>query len=162
MTPLQTVQKLLSLMGLEAQVTEAKDAQGTVIRITTSESGLLIGNHGDTLSALNQLVKKIHEKELVEGVHLSVDVNGYLARRVEALETEAKLLAERARTFRYDIEMSPMSSYERMVIHATLKDMPDIETMSHGEGKLRHIVVRYKDPASSSAPQPSTEEDSVL
>ncbi|MEN9389939.1 MAG: single-stranded nucleic acid binding spoIIIJ-associated protein [Candidatus Parcubacteria bacterium] len=161
MTPLQTVQKLLSFMGITAEAVEAKDAQGTVIRITTAESGLLIGNHGDTLSAINQLVKKIHEKELVDGAHLSVDVNGYLARRVEALEAEAKLLAERARTFRYDIEMSPMSSYERMVIHATLKDMPDIETMSVGEGKLRHIVVRYKDPNAPSAPVP-TAEDSVL
>ena len=161
MTPPQTVQKLLSFMGITAEVAESKDAQGTAIRITTSESGVLIGNHGDTLSALNQIVKKIHEKELVEGAHLSVDVNGYLARRVEALEAEAKLLAERARTFRHDIEMSPMSSYERMVIHATLKDMPDIETTSLGEGRLRHIVVRYKDPAAPSTP-PTMGEEPVL
>lgn len=147
--PVRTELKtLLGKLGLAYDDVEVSELAGSVVfTIKTTESGKLIGTHGEALSALNHIVKKMLEAKVPRDAHFTIDVNGYQARRIKSLEDQARLVAERARTFRYDVELSPMSSYERMIIHSTLKDMPDIETMSHGEGKLRHIVVRYRDPS---------------
>ena len=142
------LKSLLEKIGLPYDQIEVSESLGsTVFTIRTTESGKLIGNHGETLSALNHIVKKMLESKLSDEQRFVVDVNGYHQRQVKSLEDQARLVAERARTFRYDVELSPMTAYERMIIHSTLKEMPDIETVSHGEGKLRHIVVRYRDPS---------------
>lgn len=148
----KTITELLEKLGLPVDEVSVSELGGsTVFAIKTPESGKLIGTHGEALSALNHLVKKMLEDKIPREEHFTVDVNGYHARKVRSLEDQARLVAERARTFRYDVELSPMSSYERMIIHSTLKDMPDIETISHGEGHLRHIVVRYRDPGAAQA-----------
>ena len=126
-------------------------AGSTIFTIRTAESGKLIGNNGETLSAVNHLVKKILEKALPRDAHFVVDVNGYQQKKIKSLEDQARLVAERARTFHYDVELPPMTAYERMIIHSTLKEMSDIQTTSFGEGALRHIVVRYVDPAAPKA-----------
>lgn len=139
---------LLEKLGLPYDRIEVTESLGsTVFTIQTTESGKLIGNHGETLSALNHIVKKMLESKLEKEDHFVVDVNGYHQKKIKSLEDQAKLVAERARTFHYDVELPPMTAYERMIIHSTLKVMPDIETVSHGEGPLRHIVVRYRDPS---------------
>lgn len=114
--------------------------------IETSESKLLIGPQGEHIRALNTLIKRILEKQMgADMPHFLIDVNGYHRKRIEELGQNAKLLAERVRTFRSSAEMSPMNAYERMIIHATFANDPEIETASEGEGKFRHVVIRYKE-----------------
>ena len=55
-----------------------------------------------------------------------------------------RLLAQRARLFKHDVEMGPMSAYERLVVHELFADDPEIKTESQGEGKFRHIVLKHK------------------
>lgn len=141
-----TLKEVLDKLHIPCEAIDVSELGGsTFFSIQTPDSGILIGTRGETLSAFNHLVKKILEKSVPHDFHYVIDVNGYQAKKIKALEDQARLVAERARTFRYDIELDPMSSYERMIIHSTLKEMPDIETTSLGEGPLRHIVVRYKD-----------------
>ena len=59
----------------------------------------------------------------------------------------ARMLAQRARLFKHDVEMEPKSAYERLVIHELFSNDPEIKTESAGEGKFRHIVLKYKDAA---------------
>ncbi len=152
-----TIKTCLEKLGIHFDdVAVSESAGNTVFTVRTSESGVLIGTRGEALSALNHVVKKMLEKQLPHDAHFIVDVNGYHVRHIKSLEDQARLVAERARTFRYDIELSPMSAYERMIVHSTLKGIPDVETISHGEGKLRHIVVRYKDPAAPKSADAST------
>ena len=54
-------------------------------------------------------------------------------------------MAERARFFKKDIEMSPMTAYERMIVHSSFSDFPDIETESFGGGRDRFVVIKYKE-----------------
>lgn len=147
-----TLKGMLDRLGLPYDQIEVSEVAGsTLVTVRTAESGKLIGTHGETLSALNHLIKRMLESQLPKEQHFTVDVNGYHQKKIKSLEDQARLVAERARTFRYDVGLPPMTAYERMVIHSTLKDMPDIETVSHGEGALRHIVVRYKDPSTPTA-----------
>ena len=134
----------------------------TVFSIETDDGRSLIGLHGDTVHALDHLVKKIAEKKLSRGssevdqpeqpsappgeqerLQFLVDVNDYRARQIRDLETKALMMAERARSFQYDVELSPMSSYERLIIHTVLSGVPDVKTESQGEGRNRRVVIKY-------------------
>lgn len=153
-----TIRSLLDTLGVEYEtVTHAAQGGSTLFTVSSKDSAMLIGTNGETLQAINHLVKKILEPKMGREQHFTIDVNGYQSKKIKSLEDQARVVAERARTFRYDIEMSPMSSYERMIVHSALKGMPDIDTTSTGEGALRRIVVRYKDPNAPAAPAAPTE-----
>ena len=114
-----------------------------VVLVTTSDSKALIGTKGETLRALNFLVQKMAEKRGLEA-RFMVDVNRYQLRRIEELQNQARILAERARVFQHDVEMPPLSAYERMIVHSTLSEDPDLITESSGEGKFRRVVIKWK------------------
>ena len=72
-----------------------------------------------------------------------VDVNDHRARQIRDLQTKAVMMAERARSFQYDVELTPMSAYERLIIHTTLQNAPNVKTESQGEGRNRRVVIKY-------------------
>lgn len=98
---------------------------------------------GETLKAIDHLVKKMAEKQGLVDALFVIDVDGYRARQIKELEQKAIIMAERARSFQYDVELTPMSSYERLIIHSVLAQAPNIKTESRGEGRDRRVVIRY-------------------
>jgi len=141
----EKIRELIGKLGVTVEDIAVSEAAGhTLFTIKTQDSGVLIGTRGETLHALNHIVKKMFEKTGDEKIfRFVVDVNGYHLKHIKMLEIQATMLAERARTFKYDIEMSPMSPYDRLIVHSTLSDAPGVSTESQGEGKLRHIIIRY-------------------
>ncbi len=120
-----------------------------LFRVHSPDSALLIGGGGETLRALNHIIRKLQERTLAkdeaaeERPPFLIDVNGYQAKRIKELHDSARLLAERARLFQHDVEMPPMAPYERMIVHAFLSEYPDVATQSSGEGKFRRVVIRF-------------------
>jgi spoIIIJ-associated protein len=155
----EMVKTLVKKLGIDADGVEVTEAAGhTLLTIRTKDSGALIGARGDTLSALNHLVKRALEgKGGAEEPRFVVDVNGYHLKHIKNLESQATMLAERARTFQYDIEMSPMSAYDRLIVHSALQNAPDVSTESRGEGKMRHVVIRYSAASPKSADTPESD-----
>lgn len=145
------VEEFLNAMGADYQeVSELEIAGQTVYMIRANDGKALIGAHGDTIHALDLLVKKVVERayaspgtEQEEMPHFLVDVNDYRTAQIRDLQTKAKMMAERARSFQYDVELSPMSAYERLIVHTTLQDEPNVKTESFGEGRGRRVVIRY-------------------
>ncbi len=108
----------------------------------------MIGVRGAHLSALNHLLRRIVWKQQGEEspestVDFRVDVNDYHEKLRAELTQRAHILAGRARSFKTNVEMDPMSSYERMIVHALFQDTPDIKTESVGEGSKRRVVIKY-------------------
>lgn len=147
-TPADILKELLDTMGaVYDRVVEDTVAGQTVYRIEVADGRILIGSHGDTVHAIDHLVKKIVEKNSGkdgESPLFLVDVNDYRTKQIKEIQTKALMMAERARSFQYDVELSPMSAYERLIVHATLADSPNVKTESHGEGRNRRIVIKYK------------------
>ncbi len=126
-------------------VSVSEDEGSTICSLETPQSEYLIGVHGETLASLTYLFRKIVEKKMPEASvrTISIDVNGYRRRRTETLRGVAKMLAERARTFRHDVEMEPLPPYDRLIIHSFFENHPWISTESKGEGRDRHVVLKY-------------------
>lgn len=153
------IKDLIGKLGITHEGVHVSEAAGhTLFTVRTADSGALIGARGETLHALNHLVKKIleDEEESDETFRFVVDVNGYHLKHIKMLEAQATMLAERARTFKYDIEMSPMSAYDRLIVHSSLTNAPDVKTESQGEGKVRHIVIKYTGAGATPAPENSS------
>ncbi len=117
----------------------------TVVAISSTDSERLIGPDGEHLRALNSVARRIAEHAHgVEAASFLIDVNGFHEAQMERVRDNARLLAQRARLFKHDVEMDPMSSYERLVVHELFAEDPEIKTESQGEGKFRHIVLKHK------------------
>jgi spoIIIJ-associated protein len=143
MTPKEIIERILKDMGVSYTSLEETELLGNIVfAIKTEESKQLIGRNGETLRALTHIVKKMVEKAGGDR-KFGIDVNGYRANKIKELEKTARLLAERARSLKYDVEMAPMSAYERMVVHSVLADEKEIETESRGEGRDRRLVIKF-------------------
>ena len=122
-----------------------------IYMIQADDARQLIGGHGDAIHAIDYLVKKIVEQKngprtedsVSTDDHFLIDVNEYRTKQIKDLQTKALMMAERARSFQYDVELSPMSAYERLIVHTTLQNAPNVKTESQGEGRNRRVVIRY-------------------
>ena len=140
-----TIEELLRLMKIPFDSVEILENQYTLspkFVIKTADSALLIGTKGVNLLAFNHVIKKMAgaDKE-EESAKFFIDVNNYQDKLEEELKNKAKIMSERARSFKTDIELDPMSSYERMVIHSELAGRGDVKTKSWGEGESRHLLI---------------------
>ena len=134
------VQRVASAIG--ANVTVAAGERDGVVTITCfgEDLGLLIGKHGQTIDAIQYLANAIVRTE--GGTHeVVVDAAGYRARRKATLEAVANRAARRATATGKEIELDPMTSIERKIVHEALKDDPEVETESEGTEPNRYVVL---------------------
>ena len=123
---------------------ESEDLGGPVFEIEGDDSGLLIGRRGETLRALQFMVKFIAGRQLGERVNLMIDVEGYQQRRYDSLANLAQRVAQRVASNGRSITLEPMPPNERRIIHMTLSEHASVTTESIGAGNERQVVVRIR------------------
>ncbi len=141
------IREFIEKMGITIESIDDTSTTGQVIyNINTPHSKQLIGPHGDHLRSLNYLLRRSVERKSSEDkeTRFMVDVNNYQQKHIQEIEQKARLLAERVRTFKSSADMTPMTAYERMIVHSMFTDDPEITTASEGVGPTRHVVLSYK------------------
>lgn len=143
----ELTQKLLELAGIkaEATVTTEKDEQGDVYHVevkTDEEAGLLIGNHGMTLSAIQSFLTLSVKNKTDEWARIVVDVAGWRAKHEEYLVSLAKQAADRAKLTHEPQYLYNLTPSQRRVIHTALAEIGGIVSESEGEGADRYLVVK--------------------
>jgi spoIIIJ-associated protein len=108
------------------------------------ELGLLVGQKGVTLQAVQELVRSMVQRQFVGQSHarVRVDVAGYRARRKAALERFATGVAETVRESGVAKALDPMGSADRKVVHDVVNDIDGVVTVSEGEDSARRVVIR--------------------
>lgn len=146
----EILEMLLDLMGIEATIipeslqTTNGEEQVTLplaFNIQGEDLGILIGRRGQTLAALQYVVRLIINHQMKVWTPIVIDVEGYKQRRSEALQALAVRIAEQVRVKGVPFTLEPMPAYERRIIHLALTDHPDVITESTGEGDARKVVV---------------------
>ncbi len=112
-----------------------------VLNIVGDDLGVLIGRRGETLRDLQFIVRLIISRKLHCWPNVVIDVEGYKARRVRALQALAKRIADQVRRSRQIVALEPMPAHERRIVHLALRDDPDVYTESTGEGEERKVQV---------------------
>ena len=143
---LDFVKKLLSDMNIDATVT-VSDGEGGEKRFTIDGEGaaVLIGHHGETLDALQYLASLAANKR-VDGkkedyTRISIDVEGYRAKREETLRALARKMASKVLKYKKSVMLEPMNPYERRIIHSEIQGIEGVSTNSIGSENNRKIVI---------------------
>ncbi|HBD82659.1 MAG TPA: protein jag [Dehalococcoidia bacterium] len=147
-TTSEVIDNIISLLGVDVVSTltqvEREDLGGPVFEIEGDDAGLLIGRRGDTLKALQFLVKYLVSQKLDANVNILVDVEGYQDRRYQSLMSMARRVAQRVADSGRPITLEPMPPNERRIVHIALADHHRVTTESTGSGSSRQVVVQLK------------------
>jgi spoIIIJ-associated protein len=136
------IKEILQALRIECSIDEYEGDEGEIILdITGDDLAVLIGRHGRTLDALQVIVSTITNRRLDTRYPLVVDVSGYRHRRRVKLEEIARGAADRAVRQHRPIQLRPMSSFERRVIHMALREDRRVHTESEGLEPRRMVVV---------------------
>ena len=106
--------------------------------------GILIGKRGQTLDALQYIIKLAVNKMSDSAIKVKLDTENYRERRKETLETLAKNIAFKVKRSKRSFALEPMNPYERRIIHAALQNDKYVATKSEGEEPYRKVIVYLK------------------
>jgi spoIIIJ-associated protein len=145
----EVLTEILTLMGIHAKVevlegqeiAEEGEPPAPVLNITGGDLGILIGRRGETLGAVQYLLRLMVSHRLKHWTNLIVDVENYRVRRQQALESLASRVAERVAQTGRSQALEPMPAYERRMVHIALRNHPQVKTQSVGEGERRKVTI---------------------
>ncbi len=112
-----------------------------IIKIIGKDSGILIGYRGETLNAMQNIVSTIANKGVQKKICVSLDIEGYKAKREKTLEELAIKISKTVQKTGKAVTLEPMSPYERKIIHNTLQSNTKVLTHSIGENESRRVVI---------------------
>ena len=139
------VEDILSFFGLNTDVRVGADEDVIEMSIpSTHLNAFLIGQHGETLRNLQQLVSMTLRTKEAELFRINIDVADYKRQRNDRLVVQAEDWVKKVRETGETMHLKPMSPAERRVVHQAVSDYSDVETHSEGEGRDRHIVLSKK------------------
>ena len=124
------LEKILGTLGFAATVEEHTLDGDLMLDVKTDEPGRLIGRQGQTLADLQYIVNRILFQQDQSTPKVMLDVGGYRAQAREALVKKAKDAADKVRRWGDIVELEPMGSFDRRIVHHALRDDPDVETQS--------------------------------
>jgi spoIIIJ-associated protein len=128
--PKAILETILGSLGFVATVEEHTLDGDLTLDVKTDEAGRLIGRQGQTLADLQYLVNRILFQQDQTSPKVMLDVGGYRSQAREALIKKAQEAAEKVRRWGDAVELEPMGSYDRRIVHHALRDDPDVETHS--------------------------------
>ena len=144
---LEFVRQIVARMELADVTVAMTDGENGEKRISVDgdNAGVLIGHHGETLDSLQYLTnlaanKKI-EGEKREYIKVTVDVEGYRAKREETLRSLARRMADKVLRYKKSVMLEPMNPYERRIIHSEVQNIAGVATNSIGSENNRRVVI---------------------
>jgi spoIIIJ-associated protein len=139
----ELLEQILTKMGVaNATVAYYERPEGEYFEVRGADLANLIGRHGQTLEALNQVFNNIVNAGVRKDRHyFTIDAEGYRARRADTLRSLALQTLERALRERRPIELEPMLPSERKIIHLALANNEFVATESSGVEPERRVVV---------------------
>jgi spoIIIJ-associated protein len=141
------VEDLLAKMGIDATAEPNVVNDHMYVDILGDDEddmALLIGRHGATLEALQELTRMVVGRRLDERCRVIIDVEDYRKRREEKMIDRALQVARRVLETGQEEALDPMNPYERKLVHDAVADLGGLETSSRGEEPERSVVIRRR------------------
>ena len=139
------LEKILASIGIEgAEIKiEETDEEVSIAVEYDGDYGAAIGRRGETLDAIQYLVRLVVNRGADKSRRVSLNIGNYREKREESLERLAQKVAGKVVKYRRNVTLEPMNAYERHVIHTALQDTQYITTFSIGTEPNRRVVVSY-------------------
>ncbi|MFM1533690.1 RNA-binding cell elongation regulator Jag/EloR [Helcococcus ovis] len=112
--------------------------------ISENDTGIVIGSKGETLNAIQYMLSLLTNNNTTKFYRVTLNVGDYRNRRKKTIENNAQRVAFKVLKTKKSIALKPMNSYERRIVHYSLQNYKEIETVSTGKFPNRKVVVKYK------------------
>lgn len=142
--------RLIDNLGVNvgAELYRCEDGTRRIV-LTGDDAGILIGHHGETLDAIQYLSNLACTKKNAEGERdhsrVTLDIQGYRAKREETLRALARAKAQKALRTGRNVMLEPMNAYERRIIHSEVQTISGVSTNSIGSDNNRKVVIYLVD-----------------
>ncbi len=141
--------ELLGKLQIDAEVeVMEEEVEGTSdhykINIKTTETGLLIGRHGETLNSLQLLLGVILFKKTGKWTRVVLDVGDYRKMRQDYIQEMVNRIIIEVEEKKLPVVLPYLSPLERRIVHMMLSDNPKITSESMGEGKDRRVTIKLR------------------
>ncbi len=148
MTPKDLLDTMLGYLGFVVQIEETTNEGGNAtLQIYTEESRRLIGRNGETLEATQFLLNRLLQAKDKDAEKVIVDCEHYRSMREDRIVQRVRDLADRVRITGRSLQLEPMNSYERRLIHNAFKDDPDVATWSPSDSaRIKQITLVKRPP----------------
>ena len=155
MTPKELLDTILGYLGFVVQIEETQSEGGNpTLQIYTEESRRLIGRDGETLDAIQFLLNRLIQTKQKDAPKVIVDCEMYRSMREDRIVQRVRELAERVRVTGRSLQLEPMNSYERRIVHNAFKDDPDVATWSPDDSaRIKQITLLKRQPKKETAAQ---------
>ena len=143
MTPKDLLDTMLGYLGFVVQIEETMNEGGNpTLQIYTEESRRIIGRNGETLEAIQFLLNRVLQAKDKDAEKVIVDCEHYRSMREDQIVQRVRELAERVRATGRSLQLEPMNSYERRIVHNAFKDDPDVATWSPDDSaRIKQITL---------------------
>jgi spoIIIJ-associated protein len=132
----------------DVEVEVLQDNDTFKIMLNAENNAILIGKNGQTLTAINSVVRAAVNSSFKRRFNVMVDINNYKVDRYDKVMQIASRVARTVQRTKISATLDPMPNDERKVVHQFLSEMKNIRTESEGEGinrRLKIIFDRNKD-----------------
>ena len=143
-TARRILSELLHHMHFDEAYIEVVELEPLTLNVRAPDAADLIGRRGETLRAIQFIVGIMVNKALDTHVRITIDIDGYRARREVLLRDLALRFASRVIATRAPVQLEAMPPNERRIVHMVLAEHPDVATESTGEGDNRRIVIMLR------------------
>lgn len=138
----EILENILGLLALEGSFEVEEGVDEITVSIDASDTGRLIGYKGETVDSLQLLVNQILGKQSEVFKRVVIDVGGWRKSKEGELENKARKWAEEVKESGHEMELEPMPSWQRRIIHLIIEEIDGVESESVGEGRERHLIIK--------------------
>ena len=142
-TPQELLDTMLGHLGYAFDIQESTGPDGVLtLQVYTAESERLIGRGGETLDDLQFLLNRLLQAKDRQAPRVIVDVEHYRTMQEDSFLREIRALAEQVRATGRPVQLEPMNSYDRRLVHNAFKDDPQVTTFSpQDDARLKRITL---------------------
>lgn len=143
----ETLNELLSKLQVAAEIDVAKGEGAEdhfLVNIITSETGLLIGYHGETLNSLQLLLGIILYKKSGSWVRIILDIGDYRKAREESIKEMVERIVMEVETTGQPVTLPYLTPLERRIVHMMLSENDKVISQSDGSGRDRRLTISPK------------------
>ncbi|MCL5784417.1 MAG: KH domain-containing protein [Patescibacteria group bacterium] len=144
----EILENILGLLALEGSFEVVEGPEEVTVSIEASDPGRLIGFRGETLDALQLIANQVLNRQLtkegneVKFKRVVIDVAGWRKGKEGDLERRARNWAQEVLDRGEEIELEPMPSWQRRIVHMVVSEIEGVQSESVGEGKERHLTIK--------------------
>ncbi len=142
-TPQELLDTMLGHLGYAFDIQESTGLDGVLtLQVYTAESERLIGRGGETLEDLQFLLNRLLQAKDRNASRVIVDVEHHRTMQQDGFLREIRALAEQVRATGRPVQLEPMNSYDRRLVHNAFKEDPQVTTVSpQDDARLKRITL---------------------